>query len=1453
MAETIGSLQIEINSSAGGAVDGITKLRDTLATLKTAVKGGAGLSAVSNNMRKLDAALGGIAGKLTALNSFIGSLRELSTVGNSKISSSIARQITAISTAAGSLSGTHVANLSGLASALYGLSTVPKGNIGSLMSSLSKAPAALAGINAVDLTQAEMDLKRMVAAMEPLEKMGKASGFTSTVKALEKIPKIVATLDDNLLERFGKALESVANSMERVSNASGGMNIAFAKLGGATKHANGLARSMSNVDRRTRNWNIIGIMQRASQFLTKTISLSNEYVEDMNLFTVAMGEYADSAYEYAEKVSAIMGIDPAAWMRNQAIFMTLADGFGVTSERAEIMSRNLTQLGYDLSSFFNISTEDSMQKLQSGISGELEPLRRLGYDLSDARLQAIAYSLGIDRATASMTQAEKAQLRYYAIMTQVTSAQGDMARTLSAPSNQLRIFQAQLTMVGRAIGNIFIPALNAILPIAIAVMQAIRGVATAIASLFGYSLPEVSYTAGLDSVTDSANDTAAGLGNAAGAAKKLKNYLMGFDELNVIPDQSGGGGGGGAGGSAGGTLSGFDFELPEYDFLADAVESNVDRIYKAIEPVVTWIKDNLDTIGILAAAVGGAFASWQVASTFMPGLSAGFDTLEKIQAVAAGLAVLGITVGLTYSFDTTYLKTGNSAALVADGLTTLLGSAIIGRVATKAFGKGAGTYAAAATLAISAGTSIVATYEDAYLDSSWSAETTWTTIMTALKGALAGGVVGFQVGGVKGAAIGAAIGLVATAVVSVVATLVGISEGNIRDKVEWGAVSLKAEEISEYAANMFTVDVVPIISVANAQVEDLSSARAEVQETLVRFEASIKPITLGVDTSPEAISALANQASSLVASLTNLIAEQQETVKVAMSIVPAVGGDGMDMSGDILKSVGLSSATLTSAITAMGEELGELLGNGMTSKFSQEEELRVIELLESLNRISQAVATGEVTGAFTAKTKYMLGDLDKDSALGVISEYFALEQDLEESLRAVQMEAYEAMSGQHAGLVEYLATMGDTLNPEEYANVQAQIDALAAQIAKWNLEDAVAEALQTATTPAREEIQTWWQGLFSVGELPMLTPVGSETDLISEISNLKLDKMLGADADRIAKILDATMRDAMTAVLGTENYEIAMNIADSLGFTGFDLLTEDLQSGIHTALIEAVGEDMASDVFESLGYSIPGAISQGLKNAGGVDAPVIETPDITPITTNIDDAVNSAETNATDKFSNIETEASNTLSFVQTIETDALPALQNLVNDSESAYAGVTEAWADTGTWFQNNVSEPISSAFSNGDWKGAGAKAANGIKSGLKSVKMPSIRINWDVASKAFDYMGQNTLIKIPVPKISFYAGGGFPASGELFVANENGASELVGRIGNRSAVANQDQIGDAIFQYMDAHSDENGMDEERLAAAMVSAMRSAGIGSVYIDGRRITQAINRETQRAGKPALNY
>ncbi len=373
-------------------------------------------------------------------------------------------------------------------------------------------------------------------------------------------------------------------------------------------------------------------LKKTSQTIASWITSSNDYVENLNLFTVSMGEYADSAKEYAETVGNVMGLDPSEWMRSQGVFMTLATGFGVAGDRAATMSKQLTQLGYDLSSFFNISVEESMSKLKSGFAGELEPLRNLGYDLSQAKLEAIALSLGIDKAVSSMTQAEKAQLRYYAIMTQVTTAHGDMSRTLNAPANQLRILRAQVDQAARALGNIFIPILNAVLPYAIALARIIRELAMSIASLFGFSLPEIDYS-GLEGVGGSASTASDAMDEATGSANKLKKTLLGIDELNVLPDTSSSGGGGAGGGGGGG----FDFELPEYTFL-DEIEDKVGGIQKKLTKMLKPVGKILEALyeykDLVLAGLGVAALAklWGAITTWW----SGFKALRLVDAFLTG-------------------------------------------------------------------------------------------------------------------------------------------------------------------------------------------------------------------------------------------------------------------------------------------------------------------------------------------------------------------------------------------------------------------------------------------------------------------------------------------------------------------------------------------------------------------------------------------------------------------------------------------------------------------------------------------------------------------------------------------------------------------------------------------------------------------------------------------------
>lgn len=648
----IQGLEFQIVNDSTQAVAGLQNLINTLNRLKTATNGGAtGLSKTAQGIRELSNSLKGLnsgdaSQKITRLTN---ALTALSQVGNVKISSSIANQLTAINTALTGLKWTDGDKLTSLANGLRPLSELGKANMTTFINQLSKLPKVIEDLEAADIDKFTQQMTALAAAMKPFaDEMQKVSnGFSAFPSKIQKL--ITST------EKYNTSARKATTTTGKFTSGLKALNVAAVAI----------------------------TFRKIGHFIAQAVTESNKYQENLNLFTVALGQYAAEAQNYAEKVSDVMGIDPAQWLRNQGVFNTLLTGFGDTAERAQLMSQNLTQLGYDISSFFNISIEDAMQKLQSGISGELEPLRRLGYDLSQARLEQTALNLGIKESVANMTQAEKAELRYYAIMTQVTTAQGDMARTLETPANQLRILQAQLTQAARAIGNIFIPALNAILPYAIAVVQVIREIANALANLAGFKLTEVDYS-GVNSAAVGAGSLADNLDDAAGAAKKLKQYTAGFDELNVFAPNTGSGSGAGAGGAGG-----FDFDLPTYDFLGDAVQTRIGEIKKMIEDtlaeITTIVSGFMLAVGAILVVTGvniplgvGLMAAGAVGLAATVGLNWTAMSSELASTLALITGVVGgflLALGAIMAFSGANLPLG--IALMALGGASLVSAAVI--------------------------------------------------------------------------------------------------------------------------------------------------------------------------------------------------------------------------------------------------------------------------------------------------------------------------------------------------------------------------------------------------------------------------------------------------------------------------------------------------------------------------------------------------------------------------------------------------------------------------------------------------------------------------------------------------------------------------------------------------------------------------------------------------------
>lgn len=244
-----------------------------------------------------------------------------------------------------------------------------------------------------------------------------------------------------------------------------------------------------------------------------------------------------------------------------------------------------------------------------------------------------------------MTQAEKAQLRYIALLTQNQAVQGDMSRTLTSAANALRVLQSQFAVLGREIGNVFIPILMKIVPVAIAVVKVLSKVAKAIASLLGFQLPDLkwdSVSAGVGNVAGAVDDVGTGLGGATKKAKELKRQLAGFDELNNLTspaDTAGSGGSGGVGGAGGG---GFELDLPEYDMLegfSKGIDDMTDKIMKLFGLTedatgkLSWSWKDMDdkvkalivTLGALAAIKGIVKLASMVNT-----LSTAFSTIKSL-------------------------------------------------------------------------------------------------------------------------------------------------------------------------------------------------------------------------------------------------------------------------------------------------------------------------------------------------------------------------------------------------------------------------------------------------------------------------------------------------------------------------------------------------------------------------------------------------------------------------------------------------------------------------------------------------------------------------------------------------------------------------------------------------------------------------------------------------------
>lgn len=1360
-------IEFQIINDSDEATNSIEQLGKALAELKINVKGG--ISAVSragSAISKLRTALDGIdtSGIANKLKGVSDAVNQLNISPNAKISSSLPKNITALNAAVANIQPEKIVQLG---SALQAVANSSGAKISAtLPKNITALNTALAGLDAGGIAK----LSGLADGLRPLGELERAK-LTSFTNQLSKLPAVIQELDKVDLDKFtqqmkdfAEAIKPLADEMNKVAAGFSAFPTRIQRLITSTEQYNGTVRRATTS---TNAWNsaikaisFVTIYRAAAKLLSAAIAKSSQYTEDLNLFTVSMGKYAEEAYNYAQKVSEIVGIDPAEWMRNQGVFNTIITGFGVAGDKAAYMSKNLTQLGYDIASFYNLDFESAMQKVQSGIAGELEPLRRLGYDLSVARLEQERLNLGIDKSVSSMTQAEKSQLRYYAMMTQVTQVQGDMARTLEQPANMLRVLKAQFEQCARAIGNLFIPILVKVLPFAIAVANALREIIAAIAGLFGVTLQAPDWGDSFGGATAGSGAIADNMDSAAGSAKELKKYLAGFDELNVLPDQNQGGGSGGSAGGGGGDLG---IELPGYDFLKKAVGNKIDEWNKKLQPLTNWIIEHLDTIKESAEAIAATLLAWKLSTELIKGVEKFSSFLKGISDFTGiGLGSVGFLSDLSEFMKALKDIQGNGANF---SNVTKAVSEFTGLVADIAMIKG--KYDIAGVLKIVQGVGEIVSAVKDIADSG----ANWDNVTSAIRG-VSNLIIGL--GALKGDVETIGFGFTLQGVITITTEFKNLYNA-------W-----KTGDWSDFSWTSLAVGAVEAFVGILAMLGKLKGITGKLPDTSATKEA--------METATQSVESLSTGTSTLTTKMLDL------AKNIGIGVL-------------IISEVAAGATIFVGAIALLGVELD------LARKAWE-------PVLDNMGTVAEAVGIGTVLLGAIGLACYGLGKIGGTVALNVgIGAAILLELGVAAALFIVEI----------WGIGKGLDEIGQAWQPV-LDNGESIAKAIGIGTGLLVGVGVVTAALGAATVG-------------TAGLLPVAIAIGTGILVELAVAFQDFSGSLVTVADELNNNLGPHMRD-LNATLPTLKSDMhdftvfmtgfATEISDytkSMGSITWSSIVGKFQKLFSGNPIKGLANDVgkiqtdAANLNEKLNGAnaeMQSAISlltdyiafmNTMKQLTG-DAGTIELS--TGIFTNLKDAGAKLVLGFSDGMAS---------------ETPRLNAALTSILTAQNAFSSqFLNGW--TGLW--SNVSVSFA-----GYWSNILGNMTIGLNSIVRAVNTIISAMN--ALMQVIGFTGGISMI--PSVSVKAYANGGFPDQGQLFIAREAGA-EMVGSIGRRTAVANNDQIVEGITNGVREGNDDVVNALYAVAQQIIMEMREQGRndgGGNYDFDRAVADAQRRNARMYG------
>lgn len=1314
----IQGLEFQIQENSAGAVTGLENLKKALSGLKSVTGSSVkGLDSTSKSIRELKNALSGLnsgdmSRKLTQIAS---GLRALEQVRGVKISSSIPNQLNALNAALKNVRWTDGDKIRTLVDGLRPLSELGRANMTSFINQLGKLPALIDELEKADVDKFTRQMKELAAAMKPFaDEMQKVSNGFSAFPS--RIQRLIASTD-----RYNNSVNRATTGTKAWSNALTGI-----KLSTVLYASNRIGAALAGYMYQASEWE--GIMYR---------------------FGRAFGEEAEENYKWINRLNSELKINVQQFMQYASIYGTMLKGFGVAQKDAAAMAMNYTELTYDIWAGYNDiykSFEDAAVAVRSAIAGEVEPIRRAGFTIVDSQLKITAANYGIAYSTQSASEELKSYLRYLTLIDQAKAQNliGTYAREMTTAEGLMRTLRQQLTSLSQAFGSFLLPALVKVLPYVQAFVELIGEAIAALAQLFGIDLKPVDF--GVSSGASAAGDMADNLGDAAGAAKKLKQYTAGFDELNVF-DPNQGAGGAGAGVSGGGYEGEFDIGKLWDESIFENINSQVDEL-----------KENLKGVLSTVTSIAAGILAWKVAKDFLAALKLLKELNSKNFAFKLDFKVLGLSMFLAdlKEFER-YLKdfldngpTFQNVAGMISSFAGMVGDALIMLGGLKVGG----------ALKVIQGIGEIVIGISDIAENGVNAENALTVIRGLTNIAIG---IGVFTENIKLAAWSVAIQGFTTIIREIATNWDAIKQGDWSgvDKVALIIGGLEILGGLVVALDVFSkLKGISNLGNATTAMNTLSNATGTIDTTVStqlspKLKSLAKNLGLGVVVIAEVAAAaiIFTGAIAIMGFELEKVGEAWEPVLENGETVVS----GIALGTALLAGVGLAAYALGTGGKTIALNIG--IGTAILLELGVAAGLFIIEVWaigKGLDEIGQAwqpvldngetiaagiglgtallVGIGVVTAALGAATVASVGLLPIAVGLGtaILVELAAAFVLFTESLVAVADEL-------NFNLAPSLRSLNGTLPQltEDMSDFVDFMSAFAGEIGSYT------DSMGGITW---DSIVSGFQKLFAGN------PIG---DFADDVNTIYTDTKSLNDELRLAN------PELQTAVTLLTQYAALM---EQLGILTQENGTANLATGIFTNL-QVCGEQLVTGFSTGMTNKMP-LIQANVEQ--------MKTTLDTNFNTLVDGVVQKWQTGLDTMNTDFTTFRTNTLLGFTDFQTQMTTGMDDFTTTFPKGWSSMWRGMTNTAIIQWNSTLNAMERGMNN---------AINALNQVIRSINA----VSW-ITGISLSYFS-----RISIDQIQYMAEGGFVDEGQLFIAREAGA-EMVGAMGRRTAVANNDQIVEGI-----------------------------------------------------------